>query len=231
MGDSAALMPQGISAQIPISQWLKAAGKGLVNILVLPDNQPDSNRKSLGKELQVPTIRSQWGSESKRIQVRPWNCPLHRSFPLYKRWGEFLPHRVASVLLNCKLQGLLLMTWRPWVAVKVKGDGVGQTNSWHRVGPQYESTPSPLNNCFSISGGSDGKESACNVPLGGETSPEEGNGNPLQYSCLENSTDRGALGYSPWGHKESDMTFTFTLWRTYLVPCTISMLPTPTMQY
>ena len=23
-------------------------------------------------------------------------------------------------------------------------------------------------------------------------SPEEGNGNPLQYSCLENSTDRGA---------------------------------------
>ena len=28
----------------------------------------------------------------------------------------------------------------------------------------------------------------------------EGNGNPLQYSCLENSTDRGALGgYSPWG--------------------------------
>ena len=36
-------------------------------------------------------------------------------------------------------------------------------------------------------------------------SPGEGNGNPLQYSCLENSTARGA-GYSPWGHKESDMT-------------------------
>ena len=29
-----------------------------------------------------------------------------------------------------------------------------------------------------------------------------GNGNPTQYSCLENSMDRGALwGYSPWGHK------------------------------
>ena len=25
-----------------------------------------------------------------------------------------------------------------------------------------------------------------------EIFPEEGNGNPLQYSCLENSTDRGA---------------------------------------
>ena len=27
---------------------------------------------------------------------------------------------------------------------------------------------------------------------GSERSPEEGNGNPLQYSCLENSMDRGA---------------------------------------
>ena len=37
--------------------------------------------------------------------------------------------------------------------------------------------------------------------------PGKGNGNPLQYSCLENSMDRGALfGYSPWGHKESDTT-------------------------
>ena len=35
----------------------------------------------------------------------------------------------------------------------------------------------------------------------------EGNGYPLQCSCLENSMDRGACqGYSPWGHKESDMT-------------------------
>ena len=42
-----------------------------------------------------------------------------------------------------------------------------------------------------------GKESACNagdpgsIPASGR-SPGEGNGNPLQYSCLENSMDRGA---------------------------------------
>ena len=37
--------------------------------------------------------------------------------------------------------------------------------------------------------------------------PREGNGNPLQYSWLENSLDRGAwLGYNPWGLKELDMT-------------------------
>ena len=42
----------------------------------------------------------------------------------------------------------------------------------------------------------DGKKSACNEgDLGSipelERSSEEGNGNPLQYSCLENPMDRG----------------------------------------
>ena len=46
-------------------------------------------------------------------------------------------------------------------------------------------------------GGSDHKESPCNVGDLGSIpglgrSPGEGNGYPLQYSCLENSTDRGA---------------------------------------
>jgi len=45
--------------------------------------------------------------------------------------------------------------------------------------------------------GSDSKESTCNagdsclIPGSGR-SPGEGNGNPLQYSYLENSMDRGA---------------------------------------
>ena len=44
--------------------------------------------------------------------------------------------------------------------------------------------------------GSDNKEFACNagdpgsVP-GSGGSPGEGNGNPLQYSCLDNPMDRG----------------------------------------
>ena len=42
---------------------------------------------------------------------------------------------------------------------------------------------------------------------GHRRSPGEGNGNPLQYSCLANSMDKRSLaGYSPGGHKESDMT-------------------------
>ena len=49
----------------------------------------------------------------------------------------------------------------------------------------------------SFPGGSEGKASACNVGDPGSipglgTSPGEGNGNPLQYSCLENPVDGGA---------------------------------------
>ena len=46
--------------------------------------------------------------------------------------------------------------------------------------------------------------------LGSERSSGEGNGNPLQYSCLENSMhgQRSLVGYiySPWGLKELYMT-------------------------
>ena len=43
--------------------------------------------------------------------------------------------------------------------------------------------------------------------LGQEDAPGEENGYPLQYSCLENHHGQRSLeGYSPWGHKESDMT-------------------------
>ena len=37
-------------------------------------------------------------------------------------------------------------------------------------------------------------------------SPGGGKSNPLQYSCLGNPMDRGVVGYSSWGFKESDMT-------------------------
>ena len=57
-------------------------------------------------------------------------------------------------------------------------------------------------------GGSDGKESACNVGdpgliLESGRSPGEGNGNPLQYSCVENSIDRGAWQATVYGLTKS----------------------------
>ena len=61
---------------------------------------------------------------------------------------------------------------------------------------------------YTFPGGSDGKESACNagdpglIPGLGRT-PGEGTGNPLQYSCLENSMDRGVWWATVHGVTES----------------------------
>ena len=85
-----------------------------------------------------------------------------------------------------------------------------QFDSWVRRIPwRKDRLPIPVFRGFST--GSDCKESACNVgdlglipELG--RSPEEGHGNPLQYSCLENLLgQRSLVGYSPWGCKESGM--------------------------
>ena len=61
---------------------------------------------------------------------------------------------------------------------------------------------------WGFSGGSDSEESACNAgdpaltPLSGR-SPGGGHGNPLQYSCLENPMERGALQATVHGVKKS----------------------------
>ena len=64
-------------------------------------------------------------------------------------------------------------------------------------------------------GGSDGKESACNVGdlgliPGSRRSPGEGDSNPLlQYSFLENSMDRGAWQATVHGVAKSRTRLTF----------------------
>ena len=70
-------------------------------------------------------------------------------------------------------------------------------------------------------GSSDGRESACNagdpvsVPGLGRSSGEE-KGNPLQYSCLENSMDRGAWqaavhGVAKSQRRPSDFTLSLSM--------------------
>ena len=59
-----------------------------------------------------------------------------------------------------------------------------------------------------LRGGSDGKESACNAGDQGSIpglgrSPGGGNGNLLQYFCLENSMDRGAWQTAVYGVTKS----------------------------
>ena len=52
----------------------------------------------------------------------------------------------------------------------------------------------------------EGMRDVGSIPGSGRT-PGEGNGNPLQYSCLEKlHGQRSLVGYTPWGCKESDTT-------------------------
>ena len=77
----------------------------------------------------------------------------------------------------------------------------------HEISPYYNvskalkvtAITSPFFKCmqsFDFPGGSGDEESACNVGELGSipalgSFPGEGNGNPLQYSCLENPIDKG----------------------------------------
>ena len=72
-------------------------------------------------------------------------------------------------------------------------------------------------------GGSVGKESACSagdpgsIPGSGR-SPGEGNGNPLQYPCLENPMNRGAWWAAVHGVKKSRARLSANTF-TFHVPC------------
>ena len=73
-------------------------------------------------------------------------------------------------------------------------------------------------------GSSDGKVSACNtedqdsIPGLGR-SPGEGNGNPLQYSCLENPMGRGTTQATVHGTRLSNFTFTLLSSVHLFEPC------------
>ena len=97
-----------------------------------------------------------------------------------------------------------ILSWRsPWTIQSMGLQSWTQLSDFHYI----------LNTkMFEASQWLSGKESACNardgdsIPGSGRT-PGGGNGNPFQYSSLENSHGQRSLrGNCPWGHKESDMT-------------------------
>ena len=119
-----------------------------------------------------------------------------------------VPELINTLLCTCNLlrEEILhvLTTKRKWLVCDMKellGKPVAVV-----ILPQYINVPSQhfvhlkFIQCyisFGLPGGSVGEESPCNagdpgsIPGSGR-SPGEGNGNPLQYSCLENPMDRGA---------------------------------------
>ena len=93
-----------------------------------------------------------------------------------------------------------VLAWR--IPGMVEPGGLPSMGSQSRTRLTWLSSSSSSMGAFPSS--SVGKESVCYA--GDLGSPGEGNGNPLQYSCLENSWTEDPAGFSPWGHKESDTT-------------------------
>ena len=101
--------------------------------------------------------------------------------------------------------------------LRVKGQG---PHLWFwfasRSGLSEERKRGPCSLSWGFPGDSVGKVTDCNAGDAGDMGPVPvsqrfpggGHGNPLQYPCLENPMDRerSLEGYSPWGHKELDMT-------------------------
>ena len=132
----------------------------------------------------LPTAWSPWNTEEQRHWTswfENYSSRDYRSFPgtpgcwLRREWDFPGSSAGKRIHLQCR---------KPWL-----DSWIGKI-TWRR-----DRLPTPI--FLGFSGGSDGKESACNtgdlslIPGLGR-SPGGGNGNPFQYSCLENSVDRGA---------------------------------------
>ena len=115
--------------------------------------------------------------------VAEFPCDIQASFSLF--WASLVSQTVKN--MQCGRFG-----FNPWVGKIWRREWLPTPVFW----------PGEFHGQKSLTGCNpwgllDGKESACNsgVPSlipGSGRSPGEGNGYPLQYSCLQNSMDRGA---------------------------------------
>ena len=119
-----------------------------------------------------------------------WNTTTSLTGTVYEggSWGLALLYNLTSVVLT-QTQTYVKISWAIYLGPMYL--------TWSRFNKPELEKVWPREWPRGFSGGSDGKESACNagdpglIPGLGR-SPGEGNGNPLQYSCQENPMERGA---------------------------------------
>ena len=153
--------------------------------------------------------RGTWYPTVHRIaESRTW--PSTHAHALITVWQHFVHNRTSSIVL-----ATISVVCRPAISditwgLNEKAESPSQS-SWIIICFKINLWVICVPLTLGFSGGSDGKESACDagnlgsIPGSGR-SPGERNGNPLQYSCRRSYRWRSLAGYSPWGCKESDMT-------------------------
>ena len=153
--------------------------------MALPAPRPASSTRAMHPSPRSPEV----------VQTNHRCCPP--SFT-YSHLHEVVHLTDTFPLAACNTQATSLGRWYSRVTTGLVK--IYQTlGDWDRhiytIDTMYKLTMRTL--LYSFAGGSDDKEFACNsggpvsIP-GSRRSLVEGNGNPLQYSCLENSMDRGA---------------------------------------
>ena len=116
--------------------------------------------------------------------------------------GIYISESLSCTLETQHCKSNYTSTWK----IKNKGE---QSRCGRELSSNGVQTSDGITKGFPV--GSDGKESACNAGDLGLTAgtgrfPGERNGNPLQYSCPENSRDRRAWRATVHGVTESDTT-------------------------
>ena len=182
-----------------------------------PENG-DNTRRSV-----VRTVRGyckplgRWPTLSEHLLLRPWvqkqdvaTSGLNQTASLEDTWGS------ASGATSPSRHPTLALVGHTWWHQCPTPWSPESSSASVPLAEAHGSLLSPLPSFGSslvFAGGSDGKESACNAGdpgsiLGLGRSPGEGNGYPLQFSCLKNSMDRGAWRATVHRVTDSDTTDT-----------------------
>ena len=153
----------------------KAKTEGVKNIYIYTDTHTHTHRKTTKRD---------------KIQNEEWGIMIHFRFQQSRRLGRLrICFQKSYQFVLSKWAGSLERATDGSKEARMYTEGDWLERRWTRWGIALcrEGVP----------GGSDGKELTCNardlglIPGSGR-SPGGGNGNPLQYFCLENPMDRGA---------------------------------------
>ena len=182
-----------------------------------------------------PCPLSRWCHPTISSSVVPFSyClqsfPASRSFQmsqLFVSGGQNIGAPASTSILPMNTQGWSPTEWTGWISLQSKGLSRVLSNATVQK-HQFFGAQLSFFIVHLFPGGPDGKVSACiagdlgSIPGLGR-SPGEGNGNPLQYSCLENSMDEGDWqAIVQWVAKSrtllSNFTFTFTFTHIHTWP-------------
>ena len=159
---------------------------------------------------QLPLQPTRTGTEKQERRLQKWESHLSQNAESW--WIHFISTIKA-------IQGAIHGNCDP-LSLTLSLALVGYSSSYSNRKKGKGSKPALIDHlaCPTFPGGSEAARSAGNLGLipGLGKSPGEGNGNPLQYPCLENSMDRGVWqatvhGVTKSQTRLSDFTFTFHL--------------------